>query len=148
MNFRKVIKDLNVISDKEVDLVFKKYPEAVQGKLLHLRDLILETAKDIDTIHEIEETLKWGEPSYLTKIGSTIRIDWKEKTPGQYAIYFKCTSKLVPNFRTLYPDKFNFEGTRAIIFRLDEKVPEIELKKCIAAALTYHKVKQLPMLGM
>jgi hypothetical protein len=139
---------LTIFSSKEVDKVFKKYPKAMQGKLLHLRDLILETAKNSDTIHEIEETLKWGEPSYLTKIGSTIRIDWKEKTPEQYAIYFKCTSKLVPTFRAVFPDKFNFEANRAIIFHMEEKVPETELKKCIAAALTYHKVKHLPLLGM
>ena len=139
---------LNIISNKEVEAILKRYPKAAQEKLLHLRELILETAKEIDAKPAIEETLKWGEPSYLTKIGSTIRIDWKEKTPDQYAIYFKCTSKLVPTFRTIYPDKFKFEGSRAIIFQLEDKIPKSELKKCIAAALTYHKIKQLPMLGM
>ena len=58
---------------------------------------------------KLEETLKWGEPSYLTKYGSTVRMDWKEKNPEQFAVYFKCTSALVPTFKTIYKDKFKFE---------------------------------------
>lgn len=39
------------------------------------------TAASFEEIGEIEETLKWVEPSYLTpksKRGSTIRVAWKE----------------------------------------------------------------------
>ena len=142
------MKNLKIKTNPEVETVFQNYPDSVRDKILHLRNLILETAKETETITALEETLKWGEPSYLTKIGSTIRIDWKPKTPDQYAMYFKCTSKLVPTFRMAYEDVFTFEGNRAIVFQLDEKVPEKELKSCIQAGLTYHKVKQLPMLGM
>jgi hypothetical protein len=74
-------------------------------------------------------------------------MDWKQKSPDQYAIYFKCTSKLVPTFKTLYKNKFKFENNRAIVFKLDEKIPENELKHCIAMALQYHKIKNLPLLG-
>jgi len=138
--------ELKINQNPEVELKFKKYPEAVKTKMTHLRNLILETAKENDTIKEIEETLKWGEPSYLTKKGSTIRIDWKTKTPDQYTMYFKCTSKLVPTFREVYGDTFKYEKNRAIVFDLDDKVPEKELKKCIAAALKYHTVKNKPFL--
>jgi len=96
----------------------------------------------------MEETLKWGEPSYLVKGGSTIRIDWKLKTPNQYAMYFKCTSALVPTFRMVYKGLFTFEGSRAITFQMDERIPKKELKSCIKAALRYHKVKHLPTLGI
>ena len=112
-----------------------------------MRSLIIETAADIEEIEEMEETLKWGEPSYLVKKGSTIRIDWKAKTPDQYAVYFKCTSKLVPTFREVYGDTFRYEKNRAICFGLDDEVPEEELKDCIALALQYHAVKGLPLLG-
>jgi hypothetical protein len=98
-------------------------------------------------IQKLEETLKWGEPSYLTQIGSTLRIDWKDKTPEQYAMYFKCTSLLMGTFKTVFNDLFKYEGTRAIVFNLDDKVPEVALKKCIKAVLRYHKVKNLPLLG-
>ncbi len=113
----------------------------------YLRRLIIETAKEIESITEIEETLKWGEPSYLVKKGSTIRMDWKTKLPDQYAMYFKCTSKLVPTFKALYGDLFEYENNRAILFKLEDKVPEAELKECIGLALEYHSVKHLPRLG-
>ena len=137
-----------VKSSPEVELVFNKYDISVRNKLLYLRKLILESANEIEEIVQVEETLKWGEPSYLTKKGSTIRIDWKEKSPDQYAMYFKCTSKLVTTFRSIYPDKFSFEGNRAIVFQMSDKIPEKELKKCISVGLTYHKVKNLPFLGL
>jgi len=115
--------------------------------LEYLRQLIIQTATEIDTIAEIEETLKWGEPSYLVKKGSTIRIDWKTKTPHQYAMYFKCTSKLVETFKEIYGDEFRYENNRAILFNMEDKVPKKELKTCIELALTYHLVKNKPRLG-
>ena len=42
-------------------------------KLLYLRNLIVETAREMEAIAALEETLKWGEPSFLVKKGSTIR---------------------------------------------------------------------------
>lgn len=139
---------MELITDPKVEDVFNYYPKAVQRKMLHLRELVLDTASQIEGLLILEETLKRGEPSFLTSYGSTIRIDWKAKNPDQYAIYFKCTSKLVPTFRAIYNDKFNFEGNRAIIFRINDSIPVNELKHCIALALTYHRIKQLPMLGV
>ena len=126
---------------------FANYPSNVRPRLIHLRELIFQVAAELESPIHLEETLKWGELSYLTKYGSTVRMDWKEKTPDQYAMYFKCTSRLVPTFKKLYGDVFTFEGDRSIVFKLDEGVPDIELKHCIALALTYHKVKHLPLLG-
>lgn len=135
------------ITNQAVQTVFTNYPEQVKGKLLYLRELILETASELD-LTDVEETLKWGEPSYLSKHGSTLRIDWKEKSPEQYAMYFKCTSKLVTTFQLVFGDLFEYEKTRAIVFKMDDEVPKNELKQCIQAALTYHKVKQKPFLGI
>ena len=134
--------------DSRVEGVFDNYPSAVRPKINNLRRLIIEAAEKIESINDLEETLKWGEPSYLAKKGSTIRIDWKAKTPNQYAIYFKCTSRLVPTFKMIYSNLFHFEGNRAIIFQMEDVIPEKELKECISAALKYHSVKQLPKLGM
>jgi len=134
-------------SDSRVANVFSDYPMEVVSHMEALRRLVLMAASEIETLDELEETLKWGEPSYLTKHGSTVRIDWKAKNPNQYAVYFKCTSKLVPTFKTIYKDTFTFENNRAIIFKLNEPIPKQELKHCIKLALTYHKVKQLPLLG-
>jgi hypothetical protein len=139
---------IEIISTKEVQSVFESYPGNVKNKLLQLRGLIIESAAEIEGLSKIEETLKWGEPSYLVKGGSTIRIDWKAKAPAQYAIYFKCTSLLVPTFKEVYGNQFQYEKNRAIVFPLDGSLPKSALKKCIQAALTYHRVKQLPNLGI
>jgi hypothetical protein len=140
--------NLIINSNPEVELVFNNYPEYVKDKILNLRNLIIETANEIVALSHLEETLKWREPSYLTKQGSTIRIDWKSKSPNQYAMYFNCTSKLVPTFKTIYKDSFSFEGNRAIVFKIQESIPIEELKKCIKAALTYHDVKRFPNLNI
>ncbi len=139
---------LQVITDNAVEQKFLSYPGKAKRKLTYLRKLILEAAKESGEVTAIEETLKWNEPSYIAKKGSTIRMDWKEKNPDQYAIYFKCTSKLVPAFKEVYGDLFTYEGNRAIVFDMDQKIPEQALKDCISAALRYHRVKQLPQLGL
>jgi hypothetical protein len=82
-----------------MEATFQSYARDIREKLLYLRSLILEVVQEEESITSMEETLKWGEPSYLTEHGSTIRIDWKEKTPDQYAVYFKSASKLVETFR-------------------------------------------------
>ncbi len=140
--------ELKVKTNTKVDAVFANYPDFVRDKMQALRELVLETAEETEGVYQLEETLKWGEPSYLVKKGSTIRIDWKEKAPNQYAMYFKCTSKLVPTFKLVYKDIFNFEGNRAIVFQMNDAIPEIELKNCIKAALRYHSVKNTPNLGL
>lgn len=139
---------MKVISDPSVKGVFASYPKHVRPRMEALRKLIIDSAEELPEIKELEETLKWGEPSYITKHGSTLRIDWKGKSPGTYQMYFKCTSKLVPTFKEVFGDLFRYENTRAIIFDLDDTIPETELKKCIKAGLMYHKVKQLELLGM
>ncbi|MCF8239362.1 MAG: DUF1801 domain-containing protein [Saprospiraceae bacterium] len=126
----------------------QSYPDEVKVKLAHLRSLILETAQETDTIKVVEETLKWGELSYLVKKGSTIRIDWKPSTPGQYALYFKCTSKLVPTFKEVFGNTFSYENNRAIVFPMQDIIPIPEVKSCIRLALCYHTLKHIPRLGM
>jgi Domain of unknown function (DU1801) len=140
--------NMEVITSEEVSNKIKKYPKDVQLKLEFLRKLILEKASEIESINKIEETLKWGEPSFTTKQGSTIRIDWKEKYPNQYAMYFHCKTKLVDTFRERYKNTFKFESNRAIIFNMNDNIPVEELKHCIELSLLYHSIKDKPMLGL
>lgn len=130
--------------DPKVAAVFESYPSTIRAKLNRLRALILETAKQTDGVGPISETLKWGEPAYLTeatKSGSTIRLGWKPKRPDQYAIYFNCNTSLVEDFRAQFP-QLNYVGNRAIVFTTKDKLPEGHLRQCFAAALTYHKHKR------
>ena len=140
--------NLIIDTSPEFEAVLAKYPPFVKEKMQFLRALIIESAEELPDVKKMEETLEWGEPSFVTKGGSTLRIDWKGKFPNQYAIYFKCTSRLVETFKTVFGSEFEYEGKRAIVFQLDEEVPTEALKSCIKAALNYHKVKHLQSLGI
>ncbi|MCF6189069.1 MAG: DUF1801 domain-containing protein [Cocleimonas sp.] len=131
----------------KVSEVFDGYPDAQCEKLLFLRQLIFEAASEIG-IDDLEETLKWGEPSYLTKNASTVRIAWRKSQPTQYGIFFNCKTTLVETFKEIYREEFTFEGNRAIVFEIGDSVPVEALKHCITLSLTYHKNKHLPMLGI
>ena len=124
--------------------VFDAYPPQVRRNMLTLRELVFKTAANTPGVGPLHETLKWGEPAYLTtqsKSGSTVRMDWKAKQPEQYAMYFNCQTTLVETFKTLFPQDFQFDGNRAIIFKLTDTVPISELMFCVKAALTYHRKK-------
>jgi len=121
---------------------FDSYPPQVRPKMHALRALILEVAAQ-EEVGPLEETLKWGEPAYLTtasKSGTTIRIDWKPKQPAQYALYLNCQTSLIETYRSLFPD-LRYEGNRAILLDLNQALPEAELRVCISMALRYHRDK-------
>ncbi len=139
---------MNKIDNLEVAKVFENYPDNIRIKMMFLRQLIIDTASETESVKTVEEALRWEEPSYISKCGSTIRIAWKKSKPQQYAIYFHCKTKLVDTFKELYIDTFRFEDNRAIIFYENDKIPIEELKHCISLSLTYHKIKHLPMLGV
>ena len=131
-------------SDPTVAAVFSGYPTPLRAKLLALRRLILDTAKATKGVGALEETLKWGQPSYLTtesKSGSTIRIDQLKAEAGQYAVYFHCQTDLVETFRELYPE-LRYGGNRSILLNASDKLPETALRHCVALALTYHLRKR------
>lgn len=127
-----------------VEEVFLAYPPAIRAKLYALRKLILKTAARTDGVGPLTETLKWGEPAYLTeqpRTGSTIRIGWKASRPTHYAMYFNCQTTLVDTCRTLFPE-LAFEGNRAVLFDAARKLPVDAASRCIELALTYHLAKR------
>ena len=135
----------NAIESPEVAAVFDTYPKEIKSKLMFLRQLILDVASRTTGVGELEETLKWGQPSYLTtqtKSGSLIRIDQIKSQEGTYAMYFHCQTTLVDAFKEMYRSRFEFGGNRSIIFRVQDKVPVKELSHCVSMALTYHLNKR------
>jgi len=126
--------------DPEVAAAFSSFPKLLREKLLALRRLILDTAKTTDGVGALEETLRWGQVSYLTsksKSGSTIRIDQVKSEPDRYAIYFHCQTNLVETFRELYPE-LDYVGNRCIMLDASEDMPKDALRHCVGLALTYH----------
>ena len=132
--------------NEAVESVFAGYSGPIKSRLLALRRLIFDTADATEGVGALEETLKWGQPSYLTtesKSGSTIRIDQVKSEAGGYAVYFHCQTDLVETFRELYPE-LRYGGNRSILLDTSDKVPEKALRHCIALALTYHARKRRP----
>jgi len=135
--------------NEAVESVFAAYPSPVKSRLQALRRLIFDTADTTEGVGALEETLKWGQPSYLTsesKSGSTIRIDQVKEEAGCYAVYFHWQTDLVETFRELYPE-LRYGGNRSILLDVGDKVPEKALRHCIALALTYHARKRKVMRG-
>ncbi|MDQ7084591.1 MAG: DUF1801 domain-containing protein [Sulfurovum sp.] len=137
---------MTAFKNDDVKNKFDDYPADIRQKLLELREIIYDVAKDETSIQNIEETLKWNEPSYITKNGSTLRIDWKKTKPNQYSMYFNCKTKLVETFKEIFSDRFTFEGNREMTFQKDSVIDLEALKYCILLSLTYHDRKHLSML--
>ena len=125
---------------KPVEAALAAYAPPVRAALLKLRKIITGTAAKMDGVGALEETLKWGQPAYLAKGGSTIRIDALKNDPRRVAMYFICTTDLIATFRDLYPD-LTYEGNRAILLDTRKKLPEDALRHCISLALTYKSRK-------
>ena len=134
-----------IIENSAVAAVFDAYPKEIKLKLMFLRQLIFDVASRTDGVGELEETLKWGQPSYLTtqsRSGSLVRIDQIKSQKGKYAMYFHCQTTLVDTFKEMYQDVFKFGGNRSINFSEEDKVPVEALSQCISMALTYHLNKK------
>ena len=102
----------------DVAAAFAAFPAGVRARLLEVRDLIFETAVSFEGVGPLTETLKWGEPAYLTQAtgsGSTIRLGWSRSSERECAVLFNCRTTLVDDFRGQFPDVFAYEKNRAIL---------------------------------
>jgi hypothetical protein len=127
--------------DPQVKSVFARYPDSLRRKLMDLRQVIIDTAAQTDGVGPIIETLKWNEPAYLPKkpnVGTTIRINAVKGSTTRYAMFVHCQTTLIETFRQHYPDQFDLEGNRALVFDMEQPLPRKPLRHCIALALTYH----------
>lgn len=125
--------------DTNVKNVFNSYPVEYREPLLQIRELIYSVASKIPEVGELEESLKWGQPTYSTvktKTGSPIRIDRFEE--DKIAMFFHCQTSLVSSFRTLFSNSLEFTKNRGIVIEPAESLPINELALCIEMALTYH----------
>lgn len=138
--------DVEAIHDPEVAAAFDAYDPAIRAELLDLRQEILDTAAATPGVGAIEETLRWGQPSYLTSesgSGSTVRIaPTRRGSDHDYAVYFICHTNLVDSFRARFGDAFTYDGNRGLLFSIADPRPEEQLRAALAMALTYHRTKK------
>lgn len=130
-----------------VAAAYEAYPAPARQLLLSLRQLVLDTAAGLPDVGPLTETLKWGEPAYLTEVtrsGTTIRLAWSPKQATAAGLFVSCQTSLIETWRDRYGGDLTFIGNREIRFPLGQPVPDAPVRHCIAMALTYHQRKSAP----
>ena len=127
--------------DPAVAAAFDALPARQRHRLLAVRDLVFEIAAATPAIGPLAESLKWGEPAYRPvrpRTGTTVRLGITPGAADACAVLVNCKTSLLATFRDLYPDRFGFEGERALILDLARPLPVEALSHCLSLALTYH----------
>lgn len=123
------------------------YPPAARARFAEIRARILALAAATDGVGPLTETLKWGEPAWLTAAsgsGSTIRLAWKPAHPDRITLFLNCQTDLVDQMRALHPHAFAYEGDRAIHVPAAGAYDAGALDHAIVMTLTYHRRKTRP----
>ena len=129
------------IIDPAVAQVIADWPTAFRARGLEIRRLIFDVATADDRIGPIVETLKWGQPAYLTarsKTGTTLRLWNDPEDTAVCKMLVHCQTNPVDQYRARFPETFAFEKNRAALIPVDGPLPRAALSICIALALTYH----------
>jgi len=130
---------LRPFANAAVEKAFAAFPDEMQKTAIALRDLIFDVAAQTPQAGPIEETLRWGQPAYLTsqtKSGSTLRIGVMKT--GEVAIFAHCATTIISTYAATFPDMDRIEGNRAVVFEnANALVPE-RLRLLIRHGLTYH----------
>jgi hypothetical protein len=127
--------------NEQVRKAYDRFDALVAKRLLEIRQLIFELAEQDDQIGKITETLKWGEPSYLTeqsKSGTTIRLSKVKDEANYCGIYVHCQTRLISEFRDSFADALEFSGNRAVLIDVSKPLEETPVRMFLQKALTYH----------
>lgn len=127
--------------NENVELAYNRFSKPIRTRLLRIRELIYDVAGNDQNIGEITETLKWGEPSYLTqasKSGTTIRLSQVKDRPNYCGIYVHCQTSLIEEFRNAFGTEFEFSGNRAVLIAANSDMNNDLVKMFLKNALTYH----------
>ena len=118
--------------------VWRAYEQAGELKptLLELRKSILNVARTCEIA--VEETLKWGAPAFVTPsgVGTTLRIEYDSSPAKRYYLRVHCQSSVVDRFRVKSGKRFEYDGTRGLVFSAEQKRPDVD--EFVRLALTYH----------
>lgn len=123
----------------EIASAFAQIGHAERRILLALRARIFELAAGMDSVGPRTETLKWGQPSYLTeqtKSGTPLRVGCTKA--GSPAMFVHCQTSVIRDVSALPYADANFEGNRALLVPSIEAVQTPVVSEMIQMALGYH----------
>ena len=123
-------------------------PGPLKASYTEIRDLVHEVAHSLDEVQELQEVLRWGQLSFVAETGSTFRLGIDKKDTKNFRLYFQCTSRLIPTFRSVFGDHLSYEKNRALLFKIGEPLSKELLGQIIRTALVYHLLKKQPLLGL
>lgn len=121
-----------------VAAAFQAMPEALRPRLAELRALVLETA-EAEGAGPLAETLKWGEPAYLTeatKSGGTLRLGPLKGRAETCAIFVTCTSRLAHEIRAETSGRLEVVGDRAVAIPAAGPYDQAAARAAVALTLT------------
>ena len=124
-------------NDPAVKATFDEMPAPHRTGALALRQLIFDTAESIENLGPVTECLRWGQPSYVTKIGSTLRVGLPKT--GGFALFAHCQSSIIADFADLFGADFTIEGNRAVVFNSIADIQPEKLRLMIEHGLTYKR---------
>jgi len=119
----------------------QSWPDPAQVRFAEIRALILDAAQDAD-VGPVEETLKWGQPAWRPKrarTGSTLRLNWHEKSPQTLVLFVDCKTTLSATMREIYPHDFQYESNRALHLQLAARLPDQAIHHLAQLTFTYHR---------
>ncbi|WP_240705178.1 DUF1801 domain-containing protein [Pacificoceanicola onchidii] len=114
---------------------FEAFPEPARGALLAIRSRIFTLAAEDPRIGPVTESLKWGQPSYASKVGTPLRLGLPKS--GGCAIFCHCQSRVIPDHRALFGADHRYDGNRALLFKPQAPPAPHALDALIRSALTY-----------
>ena len=123
-----------------MDDALRALPDHVRARLEELRAEIYQAAEDTGTA-PLEASLKWGQPSFASKVGTPLRLSWSPKMGEVCGAYVHCQTTLVDSYRTLFPDAFAYQDNRAVLVPLSGEFDRMAFRKIASMALTYHRDK-------
>ncbi|MEO1688102.1 MAG: DUF1801 domain-containing protein [Pseudomonadota bacterium] len=122
---------------------FCALPPALRPRLAELRALIFETA-EAEGVGPLTESLKWGEPAYLTeatKSGATLRLGRLKGRDDACALFVTCTSRLADQIRAEVGDRLEVVGDRAVVIPATGVYDRAAAHAAIRLTLTYKRRK-------
>jgi hypothetical protein len=121
----------------EIERAFAAFEAGPRGALEEARLMIFEVAAALDEVSGIEESLKWGQPSYAPKpkTGTPIRLSVTKA--GALTLFVNCQTTLVADLAANNPHDLATIDNRAVL--LPETVTDHPgLRSFVKVALTYH----------
>ncbi len=108
-------------ANADVAAFFDALDPPLRRQLLGVRGAILAAAAGLPNPVAVDETLKWGEPSYrLTGKGRGTAVRINHSASGEIVLLFHCKTALVARIRERFGATLAYDSNRAVILRGDQ----------------------------